>query len=466
MIEMVSGEYVKTIVFVLLLIFSSQCFAESEIPERPRVGLVLSGGGARGFAHIGVLKVLEEAGIEIDYITGTSMGSIVGGLYAIGYRADELEELVLEQDWDELLYDKISRRSISIEEKEDKEKFIGSFPISGIKISLPKGLVAGQKVSNLISGLMLSVHHIEDFELLPIPFCCIATNISTGEPVILKDGFLPDAIRASMSIPSAFIPIDINGQLLVDGGLVRNLPVCDVKEMGAEIVIGIDVGSPLYSKQELNTLVEIMNQAISFQSVESTINERKQCDILIVPDINEYNILSFNSADSLIARGERSAREILPQLKTLADSLSSFPEYPKSIPNTRIDSLSIVKIYIQGLRNVSSKLVRGKLQLNEASIITPEELELAINRVYGSGFFERVTYKLEPMDKKYNLFVRVIEKVTNYFRVGLHYDSDLKSAVYLNTTFRNLFTQGSKLSVDLKLSDNLGLTGSYFIYTG
>ncbi len=454
------------ILIIFFLIFFSFLFAEEQNSERPKIGLVLSGGGAKGIAHIGVLKVLEEAGLEVDFITGTSFGSIIGGLYAIGYSAAELEKIILEQDWDELIFDKISRRNISLNEKDENEKYAVSFPINEGKISLPKGLVAGQKISALIAKLTISVHHIEDFNNLPIPFLCIATDIENGKVVILDEGYLPDAIRASMSIPSAFAPIEIEGQLLVDGGLIRNFPVSDIKKMGADIVIGVDVSAPLYTKKELKSLVKIMEQSISFQGSIATQEERKLCDILISPDIDEYNIMDFEDADSLIFRGERAARKFLPQLSALADSLKHFPQKIKMIPITSIDSLFVKKIYIQGLRKVSKNLVRGKLQLKLNTWVTPDELEKAIERIYGSNFFRRVTYKLEPVSNGIKLFVRVVEKTTNYFNVGIHYDNDLKSSLLLNTTFRNVFAQGSKLSIDLKLSENLRFTSSYFIYTG
>ncbi len=450
--------------FIILLLFHNLlCVEES---NRPRIGLALSGGGAKGIAHIGVLKVLEELNIEVDYITGTSMGSIVGGLYTMGYRADDLEKLVQKQNWDELLFDRISRRNVSIEAKKDLNRYAGSFPIRKSGIGLPEGLVAGQKVQILLTELTLPVHHIEDFNQLPIPFHCLATDIEKGEIVVLDHGFLPDAIRASMSIPTAFSPIEIEGQLLVDGGLVRNFPVSDVINMGADIVIGVDVGAPLYKKKDLNSLDKILTQSISLLGAESTRDESKLVDILIKPQVDEYAIMDFSEIDSLIARGERAAREMYPVLLTLAQSLQQYESEPKTIPVTHIDSLYIKQIHIQGLRNVSRNLVRGKLQLRNNRWITPEELTNAVEKVYGSGYFKRVSYKLEPRSEGVDLFVRVVEHDTNYFKFGLHYDSDMKAAVLLNLTFSNLLIQGSELSFDYKLSEFSAYDFTYFIHTG
>jgi NTE family protein len=457
----------KKIIFLLIFLISTilNLFCETD-NDRPRIGLALSGGGAKGIAHIGVLKVLEELDIKVDYIAGTSMGSIVGGLYSVGYRAQDLEDLVHEQDWDTLILDKIARRNVSIEEKGDLGKYAGSFPIRDGGIGLPEGLVAGQKIQTLISELTISAHHIEQFDQLPIPFLCLATDIEKGEIVVLDHGFLPDAIRASMSIPSAFTPIEIEGQLLVDGGLVRNFPVSDVINMGADIVIGVDVGAPLYQKKDLNSLVRILNQSISLLGAESTKEERNLADILIEPQVDEYAIMDFSEIDSLITRGERAARKMYPILQNLSQSLKQYGSEPETLPITQIDSIYIKKIQVQGLRDVSKNLINGKLQMKNNSWIRSDELTDAMERIYGSGFFKRVSYKLEPASEGMDLFVRVVERSANFFRFGLHYDSDMNSSVLLNLTFRNLLIQGSKFSIDYKLSEFEAYKLCYFIHTG
>ncbi len=458
----------KHIIAILFLIvfIQSVIHGEADIPERPRVGLVLSGGGAKGLAHIGVLKVLEEIGIPIDYITGTSMGSIVGGLYAIGYRTEDLEHIIDGINWDEVLLDVISRDNISIEEKDDEILYALSLPINRGKIGLPTGLIAGQKISLILSELALSVHHIEDFNQLPIPFRCIATDIERGEVVVLKSGYLPDAIRASMSIPSVFNPIILDGQMLVDGGLLRNFPVSDVIDMGADIVIGIDVGAPLYHKKDLKSLVQIMNQSIALAGIQNMQKERALCDVLIEPDVDKYNLMSFNKADSLIARGEQAARKMLPVLKTLADNLTQFPSGEKILPRTCVDSLFLKKIHVQGLRKVSKKLVLGKLRIKSQTWILPADLTKSMESIYGSGYFERVNYKLEPAGNGVVLFIRVIESNNDVLKFGFHYDSDLKSSVLLNATFRNVMLQGSKLAIDTRMSENEAMKISYFVHTG
>ncbi len=235
------------VILSIILFFFFQTLAQ-EPSKRPKVGLVLSGGGAKGLAHIGVLRAMEKAGLTPDYITGTSMGSIVGGLYAIGYSADEIDSIVSTVDWDELLTNEIPLSDIAIEEKEYYGRYIAELPIEGVKVSLPKGLIEGQKLTELLTRLTRPAHGISDFSKFPIPFACVAANIETGLPEVLNKGFLPEAIRASMSIPTVFTPIEIDDKLLVDGGLVRNFPVQEVLDMGADIVIGVFVSSDLESK--------------------------------------------------------------------------------------------------------------------------------------------------------------------------------------------------------------------------
>ncbi|MBN1534412.1 MAG: patatin-like phospholipase family protein, partial [Spirochaetes bacterium] len=317
-----------TIALVLPLL-PPAILAQQKAGTRPKVGLVLSGGGAKGIAHVGVLKVLEEAGVKVDYIAGTSMGSIVGGFYAIGYDAKSLEKFALEEPWDELLSDEMSLRNIPIEEKNDESKYILSFALKGFGFELPKGVIKGQKLMTRLSILTLPYHQVQDFNKLPIPFRCVATDIETGEAVVFDRGFLPKALRASMSIPSALTPVEIDGRLLVDGGVVRNFPVSDVRAMGADIVIGVDVGAPLYKKEEITSLAEILEQSISFLNDISTKQERKKCDILILPDIRGLGVTDFAKAKDIIKRGEDAARSVYPQLKKLAERLKQYPDYDR-----------------------------------------------------------------------------------------------------------------------------------------
>jgi NTE family protein len=439
------------------------CPAQDSASPIPRIGLALSGGGAKGLAHIGVLKVLKEAGIKVEYISGTSMGSIVGALYSIGYDPETIERIVLEQEWQALLSDKIRRRHLSMEEKQEDNRYMFSFPIHKRSIGLPTGLTSGQKASLLLTRLCLPVHHVEQFETLPIPFRCVATDLETGDAVVLDHGFLPDVLRASMSLPSIFSPVEIDGRLLVDGYLARNLPASDVSEMGADIVIGVDVGAPLYKKDELNSLFKVLDQAVNFRGAAENKRQQNLCDLLIKPDLEDFGPMSFDQAAAMIARGEQAARAMLPQLRQLADTLGSKKPNRRSL--SQINQLGLTELRFEGLKNVSSKLLEAKLNLKIPSRITIAELEQAVDRVWGSKFFERVNYRIEPGLGGTALVIRVVEQNDDFFNLSVHYDSDLKSSVLLNFTYRNLWLEGSKLTLEGSLSENETYTANYTIFT-
>lgn len=447
--------------------------------RRPRIALVLSGGGAKGLAHVGVLKIIEQTGLRVDYITGTSMGSIVGGLYASGYNATMLEDLVITMDWDDYLADAVSRRSSAIEEKGEFDKYLASFQIRKDGIQLPTGFKRGQKLTALLSRLTLHVQNIHDFDKLPIPYRCVTTDIVTGEAHVIRGGYLPDAMRASMAIPSIFTPIEIDGRLLVDGGIVRNLPVSDAREMGADIVIAVDVGAPLYKKKELKSVVNIMDQSVSFLGAKSTKEQQLLADVLIIPDIAGFGGSDFNRGRELIANGEKAARLALPELEKLAELQSRFPSDRKglvltydlaqagSVKAKKAPRLEINAIDIRGLRRVSRNLVLGKLGFTPPARVAPDDLMEAIDRVYASGFFQRVTYEINTAeDGGIILIIRVEELSGTFLKVGLSYDSDMSAAVLLNMTLRNLAGKGSKVSLDARLSQYPGAVLAYYIQTG
>lgn len=272
-------------------------------PYQPKVAVVLSGGGAKGLAHIGVLQALEKAGIYPDIVTGTSMGGVVGGLYALGYSADEIEGLTSNLNWGELLGNQMPFEDVAFEEKKFYGRYIVELPIIGLSPQLPKGLIEGQNLNSFLSDVTRSAHGINDFDELPIPFRCVATDIATGTRVILKDGSLAEALRATMAIPSIFTPVEIDNTLLVDGGLVRNFPVQEAIDMGADIVIGVFVSEDLDAKEDLNTLFDILMQAASVMGAYDTREQRKLVNFYIEPDIKGFSTGDFNSARAIIKKG-------------------------------------------------------------------------------------------------------------------------------------------------------------------
>jgi NTE family protein len=458
----------KFLLFSVLSFVGMALLAQPIPNKRPKVGVVLSGGGAKGLAHIGVLKVLEKEGIPIDYIGGTSMGSIIGGLYAIGYSSAQLDSIVKAINWDSFLTDKISRRSLSMVEKDEDLKYLFSFPIKEKRISLPTGIVAGQNISRLFAQLTSPVYNVDDFSKFQIPFLCVATDVERGEAAILKKGSLAEAMRASMAIPTVFTPVDIDGKALLDGGLIDNFPVVAVKNMGADIIIGVDVGYKFYKRDELNSIVRIVEQSIFMHSMDRSQKAKEMCDILILPSLSEYNASSFAKADSLILRGEKATMLQHSKIKELADYLHSFSDSaaPKRYPAKPVADVYVNKIEISGLSNVPEAFILRKFPFDLPASIKLSEIDQFIEQMFGTWFFEKINYELEPMGDGVKLHFKVIEKNTNLFRVGLHYDNYYKTTLVLNTTFRNKLAKGSKITMDLSLGENPSLSAMYYKNTG
>lgn len=295
---------------ISFLLFSQQ--------QQPKVGLVLSGGGAKGFAHIGVLKAIEKAGVQIDYIGGTSMGAIIGGLYAVGYSATQIEEIILKTDFVALLRDKLPRNSETFFEKESGEKTVISLPVKKGKISLPRAISKGQNVLNLLLELFDTVDEQQDFTKLNIPFFCIATDVEKGSSVLLEEGSLPMALRASASFPSLLNPIEVHGKLLVDGGIANNFPVSIMASKGMDIIIGIDVEGKLFQKEKINSAVALLNQIMSYQMYRKSDEEIKKLDVYIHPEIFKYTVVDFGKKVEILAKGTLEAENFVKVFEEIA----------------------------------------------------------------------------------------------------------------------------------------------------
>jgi NTE family protein len=460
------------ILIYLASLISGFVSAQSTENSRPKIGVVLSGGAAKGFAHIGALKVLEEAGIPIDFIGGTSMGGIVAGLYSIGYNSAELEKIVLKQNWNRLLYDDIDRRDLSIDEKTDEDLFFVSFPISGSKVTLPSGIIAGQNIENGLNNLCAGVYNIRDFNNFQIPYLCVAMDIITGEEIVLRSGYLPQAMRATMAIPTIFEPVQIDSMKLVDGGVLNNFPADHVKESGADIIIGVDVGLENDTANHKNDLFKIFGQTVTWTSIKKIQENRTLCKILISPNLKGYSLSSFNEADSLIARGEKAAKAVLPELKALVDSLKELYTFTTVIPSYHPpDSFLLKEIKISGMKRVSESLIKGKLHLEVPSKVTPDDISKAIDNAYSSLYFEKITYEIQDWNENYpgngiSLNIHVRERKETLLRLGINYNSDFKASLIFNATFRNLILEGSKLSLNFSLGENPRFLASFFKNNG
>lgn len=434
----------RTLILIatLLTVFATPAVAQSDQPvaDRKKVGLVLSGGGAKGIAHIGVLKVLEQAGIPIDYIAGTSMGAIIGGLYSVGYTPAELDSLVRNRDWLALLSDRVERQDKLFREKLNSDIYIYSFPISPErKISLPGGFLAGQNVHNLLNDLMIGYQNMDSFDDLPIPFACVSYDMTVGRDYVARSGNLPLAIRASMSIPGAFTPVDLDGMLLIDGGVSNNFPVNVARDMGAEVIIGVDLFAGLKSAEQLNNMMGMVDQITTFLGRDNYQSNLSDVDLYLHPDIHPYNAASFNpqAVDSLLVRGERVALhnwdKIVALKKTIGiDDQYVVPERKNHLADS--DSLRIGTISFEGLGEQERGRVRRYLALQDNSVISKKELNDAISRLRGSGSFSYVTYNLQNQPP-YNLVVSVDEKNQSVINLGFRFDTQQMASILLNTTF-------------------------------
>lgn len=428
----------------------------SALAQRPKIGLSLSGGGAKGVAHIGLLKVIDSAGLRIDYITGTSMGAVVGGLYAIGYTGNDLEQIARNARWEMLISNNVPLTDVNIEEKDEFGRYVAELPMVGMKPTLPLGAIEGQELNKLLSDLTFPVHQITDYDSLPIPFRCIGADILTGEAITIKNGYLPTSMRASMAIPSVFTPVKIDGKLLVDGGLVHNFPVSDVKAMGADIVIGGYTGGRLYGEEELNSAIKVIYQSASFNRIADSKMQMELCDILADYDLElqDYSAASFKNIDSIINIGYRVSLGLYPRLKHLADSLKMANAVPlKPIDRYYSRQVCVSNIVIEGASAESMALVLGKLNLIEGNTYTIDQINNAINCVYGTRFFDKVYYTLENTEFGNQITVHVQESRRAAFKFGLHYDNEQAAGILINLTLRNILGNGSRAIATLDVSE-------------
>ncbi len=446
--------------YILFFLVTLAIICPDAMGQRKKVGIVLSGGGAKGVAHIGVLKVLEEAGIPIDYISGTSMGAIVGGLYAVGYDAKSLDSMVRVQNWPFLLSDKVSRFNLPFSEKETNEKYLLTVPLAeGRGLSVPAGFVSGQNIYNLFSELTVGYHDSISFKDLPIPFACVSANMVNGKEVVMDSGVLPLAMRASMAIPGAFAPVILDSMVLVDGGISNNFPVDVAKDMGAEITIGVDLSTGLKDEEGLNSIMGIVDQLTSFMGMNSYTKNREMVDLYLNPDLKGYNAASFNAEaiDTMILRGERIARANWDKIMKLKEQIGLEPDEDASphLVNRfqRTDTLTIGKIYIDGVKERDEKWIRRQIGLHEFSIITMEGLHKAISFLYGTGAFSNVSYALNG-DQIYDLTLHLKEKPASSLNLGFRFDSEEMASILLNTTLSHRALRGSRLSLTGRLNKN------------
>jgi len=435
---------------------------------RPKLGLALSGGAAKGFAHIGVLKVLEAEGLRPDFITGTSMGGIVGGLYAAGYSAEQLEDIALRSDWGAILSDALPLREVAMEEKPFFKNHLLEVPLKNWTFKLPSAVVKGQQIDLILERLCLPVYDVQDFNRLPIPFHCLATDVVSGRAIVLREGDLATALRASMSIPTLFPPITLDSMLLVDGGVLRNFPVEDVINMGANLVIGVNVGDMNVPLQELYSATNLLMQTGMVNSITDFPKQRGLCDLFIQPDFGEFTAADFDAGAELIALGEAAARAKLKEIRQLKMQLAGGGGAALApdgglppLKDIRIDSITITGNHFH-----DDRAIKGRLGISEGLTIAPTYLDSTISLLYGSNYYDRVIYSLNERAGENLLHIEATEKSPTFLKLSLLFDNYNNAGLLLGFTARNLLLNNSRLMLVGRVANNYRAGLSYLKFLG
>jgi NTE family protein len=434
------------IVLLILPAAGALAIDEPAVDERPRIGLVLGGGGARGAAHVGVLKVLEELRIPVDYIAGTSMGSIVGGLYASGMSAREIEREMLAMNWDDLFTDAPARADRSFRRKRDDDFYTikAKVGIADGEIGIPLAFIRGQKFDLELNRLMLPVYEVKEFDRLPIPLRAVAADIETGKEVVLSSGSLVKAIRASMAVPAVFDPVEIDGRLLVDGGIANNVPVSVAREMGADVLIVVDVGSGLASREVIKTGLDVSLQLTNFLF---TLNSEQQIgtldarDVIIRPPLGDIGGGSFGRVSEAILQGELGAREMIADLRRYSLSPEQYGQHLARRGQRRTDAPVIDFIRVDNRSGVSDEIIARRISAVPGEPLDVQRLAQDIGQIYGLEIFETVRYDLEKEGDDTGLVVSVREKSWGpaYVQFGFASSNDLQGDATVR--FGLLYTQ-------------------------
>ena len=465
--------------------------------HRPTVALVLSGGGAKGAAHVGVMEYVEELGIPVDMVLGTSMGGLIGGLYSLGYTVSEIDSLVRNMDWEWVLSDKLSREYISYTDIKYKEKYLLSIPFyyekdyykmklaeeyrfdtGGHEIlhigaddegtldmlkrnllgSLPSGYIYGQNVSNLISSLTIGYQDSTSFQNLPIPFVCVAADMVSGKAKIWHGGKINDAMRSTMSIPGMFTPVRVGGMVLVDGGLRDNYPTALAREMGADIVIGVDLSQKQKSYMQINNIADIVSQGIDMLGRDAFEENVKIPDVKIKPYLPEYNMMSFSSeaVDSIIVRGRRAAMEQDSLLRIVAARTAGkvvAEPRPKAY-DFHADSLVIADVDIKGVLPRERELLKQRLHIKTNHKVSREELDHIVARIYATNAYDYVTYELLGTEEPFKLVLTCKKGPIHQLGIGVRADTEEIVSVLLNFGFNAHKLQGNSFDITGKVSAN------------
>lgn len=449
------GDWFRWVLFLCVLHFS---FVASAQGKRPQIGLTLSGGGAKGLSHIGILKAIDSAGLSIDMITGTSMGSVMGSLYAVGYTGKQIDSIARAIDWARIFSNRPPLHLVNMNEKKEFSNYALEIPIEARgKARFYSGIIEGEEIWLTFGELFNSVYSTKDFSRFNIPFRCIATDAATGKAIVLKEGEIVQAIRASMAIPSVFSAVPYGKTKLIDGGVVRNFPVQDARAMGADMVIGVNVSEGLLKADRLQSPMDMMYQIGFYKDADDFEKEKKLVNLLIEPDLSGFSAASFGSIDSLLRIGDETGRKYFPYFKHLADSLNAL--YPRPIkkkdrpisPRVVIDA-----VMVNGLQTTSQRDFEGKLGLTSGLSYSGKDLSDAVRKAFSCDNFRSIAYFLEPTTPGHaSMRCEVVETLPTNFKIGLHHHSYTDIALITTLATRNLILNRSKAYLKVNWSDNL-----------
>ncbi|PWN66049.1 patatin-like phospholipase family protein [Chryseobacterium oncorhynchi] len=466
-----------TIVFSLSL--QSQQINDSlnvrlqNITKDTKFGLALSGGGAKGFAHIGILKMIDSLGIKVDYITGTSMGGILGGLYAMGYNADQLKKTIYKVDWNRILSNKIPYSKVNISEKDEYDKYILEFPVVKGIPTLPSSYIEGQYMGEVLNTLTFNAKHINDFSQLRIPVELTSSDIENGGLIMQKKGSLPLAIRSTLAIPAAFAPVYIDGKLLVDGGLDRNYPANEVRQMGADFVIGGYTGFRLFTKKEIENPMKMIYQTHAIRSVEDFKHQKALSNVLVdfVDPLGDITTKDFARFRRIIKIGETEARKHLPEFVALAEAQrkAGITYEHEMIEEVKLPTIKLTFNEENGTPltdPVEIDVIKKELRLSEGKYYDVKTVNEAIDRVFGMRQYEKVyyTYTNAGDGLIMNIFVKKIKK--GAFKLALHYDTEQSVGIIVNYTYRNILANRSRFLATVDVSERFKARLAYQRFLG
>ena len=441
-------------------------FTQREYTKRPKIGIALSGGAAHGLAHIGVIQYLDEIGVNIDYVAGTSMGAVIGALHAMGYDGKQMEEIGADINWDAIINNSIRYEGVSPIEKFHHNIYPLNFAINDQRILLPQGILNTNQLEIVLARLFSPTVGIDQFADFPRPFRCYGVDIEKGEVVSMENGKLADALRASMAIRSVFSPFKYQEQWIVDGGLMRNFPVLETFDMGADIVLGSYVGREKSDISELNDLIDILSESAFMMSIKDSKKQKDNVDILFCPNVKNTGVFDFNAYQGLIKEGYKSAKYHHQELMDLLGVLNDFPEGEKIIPLEIPIYLYIDSIKTSNLPIGDQKLAIDKFGLKSRSHMTYRMIEGGIARIMSTLNFASVKYEIRKVGEKNILFINAKPRRYRKMGININHFSNTNSSLIFSGQARNLFFRLSNLRATIRLSDNPGMSGEYYLRGG